>query len=548
MTLLLTVGLVGGGVAEFNYFPQVESDNVVADLTLPQETPAAVTTQSIRRIEESAFQLDREIKQQTGQSLFRHILTTVGEQPFRTQAERNMRTGDANLYSTPYRAEVNIELVPSEIRSLTSSQIANRWRELTGPIPGVVELVFTSDLIGGGKAIDIQLSSPDMDKLREVASKTKEKLARYPGVIDISDSFRGGKPELKLAITPKAESLGLSLQDLGRQVRQGFFGEEAQRIQRGRDDVRVMVRYPTEERRSLGTLERMRIRTPDGSEVPFSTVATARMGRGFATISRVDRQRTINVSAEVDESVANANRVLGDMQANFFPDLLRSLPGVAYSLEGQQRDQQETLDGLAQGFALAMLGIYAMMAIPFRSYLQPLIVLSAVPFGIVGAIWGHVILGLSMSILSMLGVVALAGVVVNDSLVLVSFINHHRKQGLPLVQAVHQAGIVRFRPILLTSLTTAAGITPLIMEKSVQAQFLIPMAISLAFGVLFATFITLGLVPSLYLILEDLKQVFRWCLGIKSGPSVETALHEDSAGGTSVSARDLLQGQVSNPR
>ena len=530
MTLLLTAGLVGGGLVDFNYFPQVESDTVVVDLTMPQETSAAVTARAIRTIEQSAFQLDQEIKQQTGRSLFRHVLTTVGEQPYRTQTERSNRSGDANRYSTPYRAEIIIELVPSEMRSLSSTQIGNRWRELTGPVPGAVELVFASELITSGKAINIQFSSSDMVKLREAVSKTKEELARYQGVIDISDSFRGGKPELKLDITPKAEALGLSLQDMGRQVRQGFFGEEAQRIQRGRDDVRVMVRYPAEERRSLGTLERMRIRTPDGSEVPFSTVATAQMGRGFATISRVDRQRTISVTADVDEAVTNANRVLGDLQAGFLPDLLSSSPGVAYSLEGEQRDQQETLAGLAQGFSLVVLGIFAMMAIPFRSYLQPLIVLSAVPFGIVGAVWGHVILGYSTSVLSMLGVVALTGIVVNDSLVLVSFINDHRKQGMPLVQAVHRAGIVRFRPILLTSLTTAAGITPLILEKSVQAQFLIPMAISLAFGVLFATFITLGLVPSLYLILEDIKQVFRWFLGIKSLPETDRAPGEEVGG------------------
>lgn len=520
-TLLLTAGIFAGGLIDFTFFPEIESDVLVADLTMPQETPAAMTTQAIRRIEKAAFKLDQKIKEETGQSLFRHVVATVGEQPYRSAVNRNL--GSNNGYSTSYRGEVTIELVPSEMRSLTSSQIGGRWRELIGPIPGAVELVFITAMMRTSKDIDIQLSSSNMDTLRMVVSKTKEQLARYPGVIDVGDSFRGGKPELKLAITPKAESLGLSLQDLGTQVRQGFFGEEAQRIQRGRDDVRVMIRYPAEARRSLGTLERMRIRTPDGSEVPFSTVATAQMGRGFDSIARVDRQRTINVTADVDPTVTTANRVLADMEGRFFPDLLSSNPGVSYSLEGEQRDQQETLAGLAQGFALVILGIFAMMAIPFRSYVQPLIVLSAVPFGIVGAVWGHIILGYSTSVLSLLGVVALSGIVVNDSLILVSFINDHRKQGMPLVQAVHQAGIVRFRPILLTSLTTAAGLTPLILEKSVQAQFLIPMAISLVFGVLFATFITLGLVPSLYLILEDLKNVTRWCMGVKSLPENDRA-------------------------
>ena len=530
MTLLFTAGLVRGGLIEFIYFPQVEADNVVADLTMPQETPAGVTARAIRRIEESVFKLDKEIKAKTGHSLFRHVSTSVGEQPFRAQAQRTMGSNLAS-YSNPYMAEVNIELIPSEERTMTSTEIANRWRELTGPILGAVELTFTSDLIGGGKSIDIQLSGPNMRQLREAVLQTKETLSQYPGVIDISDSFRGGKPELKLAITSKAESLGVSIQDLGRQVRQGFFGEEAQRIQRGRDDVRVMVRYPVEQRRSVETLERMRVRTLDGSEVPFSTVATAQMGRGFASIARVNRQRTINVSAEVDESVTNANQVLGDMEVRFFPELLARIPGITFVLEGEQQDQQETLEGLTEGFIVAMFVIYTMMAIPFKSYVQPLIVISAVPFGIVGAIWGHVIMGLSMSILSMCGVVALAGVVVNDSLVLVSFINDHRRQAVPLTKAVHQAGLVRFRPILLTSLTTAAGITPLMMEKSVQAQFLIPMAVSLAFGVLFATLITLGLVPALYLILEDFKRISFWALGVTPELRGTSTTHGRAGGG-----------------
>ena len=511
-TLVLTAGLVTSGIVKFIYFPQVEGDNVVADLTMPQETPVEVTTEAIRRIEESAFKLDKEIQAETGHSLFRHILTAVGEQPFRTQSNRNMGTS-LTEYSNAYLGEVNIELLPSENRAMSSNRIANRWREITGTIPGAVELTFTSDLIGGGKAIDIQLAGSNVNDLREAVAQTKMKLTQYAGVVEVADSFRGGKPELKLAILPKAESLGLSLQDLGRQVRQGFFGEEAQRIQRGRDDVRVMVRYPLEKRRSLNTLEKMRVRSADGNEVPFSAVATFEMGRGFATINRVDRRRTINITAEIDESKTNANQVLGDMQKTFFPNLRSLYPNIAYSFEGEQRSQAETLEGLGKGFIVAMLVIYAMMAIPFRSYIQPIIVISAVPFGVVGAIWGHLFMGLSVSILSMLGVVALAGVVVNDSLVLVSFINSHRKKGILLKRAVHEAGLVRFRPIILTSLTTAAGITPLMMEKSVQAQFLIPMAVSLAFGVLFATFVTLGLVPSIYLILEDFKGAIRWIFG-----------------------------------
>lgn len=511
-TMLLTIGMVQGGIVKFVYFPEVESDNVVADVTLPQETPAEVTNEVVKLLEAAALEVLNEAAEDEGKQLYTHVLTSVGEQPFAVQAARNAG-GTSSGFARSNQGEVNIELLPSEERTITASELTRRWRERSPAIPDVVELTFSSDLMGGGKAIDIQFAGRDMDELQEVVAVVKERLAEYPGVIDISDSFRGGKPEIKLDITSRAESLGLTLQDLGRQVRQGFFGEEAQRIQRGRDDVRVMVRYPEDERRSIGDLETMRVRTPDGGEVPFSTVADASLGRGFATIRRVDRRRTISVTAEVDESVTTANEVLADLEANALPALLADYRNVGYSLEGEQKSQAESMEALASGMLVALFVIYVLMAIPFKSYVQPLIVMSAVPFGIVGAIWGHVFMGLGMSILSMCGVVALTGVVVNDSLVLVSFINEHRKETRGLKQAVLDAGIVRFRPILLTSLTTAAGITPLMLERSVQAQFLIPMAVSLAFGVLFATLITLGLVPAIYMILEDIRNFFRWLFG-----------------------------------
>ncbi len=516
-TLLITAGLVAGGMVKFIFFPQVESDNVVVDLTLPQETPAEFTAVAMRTIEDAAMKMLAELEQEQGVRVYEHVLTSIGEQPFKVQSAQN--SGDRRAsFSAANQGEINIQLTPSEERTITAAAIANRWRELTPVIPDVVELTFTSDLIGGGKAIDVQLIGRDMDQLQHVAEQIKTKLAEYPGVIDIADTFRGGKPEVKLEITSEAEALGLTLQDLARQVRQAFFGEEAQRIQRGRDDVRVMVRYPEAQRQSLGDLEQMRIRTPDGGEVPFSTVARASAGRGFASISRVDRQRTVSVQAEVDESIVNANEVLADLDAEFLPALMKQNRGVRYVFEGAQQDQAETMQALAIGFAGAMFVIYALMAIPFGSYLQPAIVMSAVPFGVVGAVWGHAIMGMDMSILSMCGVVALAGVVVNDSLVLVTFINQHREDGLPLKKSVVNAAVARFRPILLTSLTTAAGITPLMLEKSVQAQFLIPMAVALAYGVLFATFITLGMVPAIYVILEDVKSFFAWIYGGPSKP------------------------------
>ncbi len=511
-TLFLTIGMVGGGMVKFVFFPQVESDNVVADLTMPQETPSEVTGEVVLQLEASIMEVLREVEQEQGEKIHRHVLTSVGEQPFAVQAQRNAGGRAASL-SASNLGEVNVELTPSEERSITASEIVRRWRERTPLIPDVVELTFSADLLGGGKAIDIQFAGRDLDELQGVVAQTKAKLAEYPGVIDISDSFRGGKPEIKLNILPEAESLGISLQTLGRQVRQAFFGEEAQRIQRGRDEVRVMVRYPEADRRSLGDLENMRIRTLEGAEVPFSEVARADIGRGFATISRANRRRTINVTAEVDETTANANEVLGDMRAAFFPGLMEGHRGVTYSFEGEQQSQMEAMQALGKGFVGALFVIYVLMAIPFKSYLQPLIVMSAVPFGIVGAVWGHAFMGLAMSILSMCGIVALTGVVVNDSLVLVNFINHHRAEGLSTRNALLRAGVERFRPILLTSLTTAAGVTPLMLEKSVQAQFLIPMAVALAFGVLFATAITLALVPAIYLILEDILGAFRWLIG-----------------------------------
>ena len=270
-----------------------------------------------------------------------------------------------------------------------------------------------------------------------------------------------------------------------------------------------MVRYPADERRSLGDLEGMRIRTPDGGEVPFGHVAVVEPGQGFASIKRVDRNRAINVLASIDTDATSAATVNGDLANNVLPALLAEYPGVRYAFEGVEAEQRDAVGGLQIGFTLAMFAIFALLAIPLKSYIQPLIIMSAIPFGFVGAVWGHIIMGENISMMSTMGIVALSGVVVNDSLVMVDFINRHRRQGQTMMEAVTEAGAARFRPILLTSLTTFAGLAPLLFEQSTQADFLKPMAISLAFGVVFATFITLVLVPTSYMILEDIKWVFR---------------------------------------
>ncbi len=502
-TLLLTVGLVWGGWIRLVFFPGIDADNVVALLTMPQGTPVEVTARTVRHLERTAIALREKLEAEKDRKLFQHILASVGEQPFR--AAQRPGQGPGVSVSASHLGEVNIELVPSERRNLGSAEIAKHWRKMTGPIPDVVELTFSSSLFSAGDAINVQLTGPDYVELRRAAEKLKAKLSEYPGVTDIADSFRPGKQEVKLSLTKEAKTLGLTLFDLARQVRQAFYGEEAQRIQRGRADIRVMVRYPPDERRSLGNLEDMRIRTPDGGEVPFSIAAESELGRGYAAIQRTDRQRIVNVTADVDQTRANANEILADLTARVLPEMLADHPRVRYTLEGEQREQREALGGLQSSFGIAILMIYILLAIPFKSYLQPVIIMAAIPFGVVGAIWGHIIMGIDLSMLSLFGVVALSGVVINDSLVMVSFINQARTQKLSLEGAIREAGVARFRPILLTSLTTFAGLSPLLLEKSLQAQLLIPMAVSLGYGIIFGTFITLMLVPVSYAILEDLK-------------------------------------------
>ena len=507
--LTISLGTVGAGWLKLVFFPNVESDYVIADLTMPLGVPAEETERAARRIERAALQLKEQIDAEsdgTLGSVFRQIFTSIGEQPMLAQQQRF--EGNAAAASESHLAEVNIELAPSEQRTLSSEEIARRWRELTGPIPDAVDLTFNASIFSTGEAINIQFAGPRIEELQQVTEELKARLADYPGVYNVSDSFREGKEEIRLSIKPVAEQLGLTLSDLARQVRQGFYGEEAQRIQRGRDDVRIMVRYPATERRSLGDLESMRIRTPEGTEVPFSTVAVADYGRGYASINRVDRRRTINITADVDSSQANENEIMAEVTASVLPSILSNHPQITYSLEGTQNEQRESFQGLGKAFAFAVLAIYALLAIPFKSYVQPFIVLSAVPFGLVGAIWGHLIMGMDLSVLSLCGMVALTGVVVNDSLILVDYVNRNVRTGIPLFEAVRTAGVARFRPIILTSLTTFAGLTPLLLETSVQAQVLIPMAVSLGFGVLFATLITLLIVPCSYTILEDLKVLF----------------------------------------
>ncbi len=533
-TLIVTLGLVGGGWISFVFMPPVESDFISASLTMPQGTPVEVTSEAIRVIEESAEKVRRQMNEEDGKDPFQTVSASVGGQ---TRAQQGPPgTSQQSLVSSAHLGEVFIELAPAEERDFSSLEVMNRWREQTAAIADVVELKFNADLFSAGEDINVQLTGSNIEELRAAAEELKVRLAEYAGVYEIADSFREGKKEIKLNIRPSAEVLGLTLTDLGRQVRQAFYGDEAQRIQRGRDDVRVMVRYPEAERRSIGDLENMRIRTPEGREVPFSEVAVVEQGRGYSTITRVDRRRAVSVTADVDDSQTTSGEVLGDLAANVLPGILAGHPGIVYSFEGQEAEMRDSMGGLQRGFAIALVLIYALLAVPLKSYAQPVVIMSAIPFGIVGAIWGHIIMGMPLTILSMFGVVALAGIVVNDSLVMVDFINRKRETTGDLATAVRQAGVVRFRPILLTSLTTFFGLLPLLLEKSMQAKFMIPMAISLGFGVMFSTFISLVLVPAGYMIMEDIKgglgnlpSFLRRLYGLESSAAVASI---ESPGGT----------------
>jgi len=497
-----------GGHLRFVFFPRIQAETASATLTMPPGTPFEATAEAIRRINVEAERLrERYTDPETGESVIMGVLASVGS------------AGGGSAPRTDV-GRVVFEIVPPEDRTLevTSADLVREWRQAIGPIPGAKELNFRAEIGGGGSPLDIQITGPDFVALRALAGQVRERLETYPGVFDITDSFQDGKQEIKLRIRPEAELLGITLEDLARQVRHAFFGFEAQRIQRGREEVRVYVRYPEAERRSLDNLDTMRIRTPAGAEVPFAEVASAEFGRGFAQIRRIDRNRTINVTADVNKETADVEAIKRDIAA-FLAEATPGYAGVSFSLEGEAREQRESFGSLGYGLMFVLFMIYALLAIPFRSYLQPLIVMSVIPFGAAGAMLGHMIMGMNLTIMSLMGMLALTGVVVNDSLVLVDYINKRRAEGMPLMQAVSTAGIARLRPVLLTSLTTFAGLTPLIFEKSTQAQFLIPMAVSLGFGILFATFITLLLVPLNYLVLEDLRRLSGRLLGRKPASS-----------------------------
>ena len=513
----LVCGYIFGGRINWLAFPRVPSERITARLTMLEGTPVEVTEAHVNRIYDIAKAMEKEYVGDDGRPVFKHILSVVGGSGF-TSSHRRGASGQA------HEGEVNIETFGPEERSLEVStvEIANEWRRRIGSIVGAEELTFRAEIFRGGDPIDIQIVGARVEDLLAISRKAKEKLATFPGVFDIVDSLDQGRSEIQFKIKPEAEQFGITVGDLARQVRQAFFGSEVQRIQRGRDEVRVFVRYPKEDRQNLATLETMRVRNEAGAEFPLSSVAEMNVGKSFTSIRRVDRNRSINLTADVEKGVVDLGAIKLEM-AQFIDELVQAYPGVSWSYEGEDRATREASQSTLWGSLLVLLGLYTMLAVPFRSYLQPFVVLLVIPFGIVGAVIGHVIHDLPLSMLSVFGMLALAGVIINDSIVLVDFINQARSAGSSVLEAVRLAGPKRFRPIMLTSATTFAGLMPLIFEKSTSAQFLIPMAISLGYGILFGTFITLFLVPICYLIMDDLQQLWRWVWQASPPPATVTA-------------------------
>ncbi|KGK02886.1 MAG: efflux RND transporter permease subunit [Pseudomonadota bacterium] len=491
---LIILTMITSGWTKFIFFPRIPSETVRVNLTFPAGTPFEVTNKYIIDMSDKARELQRKYQdEETGQSIILNILASTGG-----------RGGAANSGS------VRFEITPAEQREsdIGSRELVKEWRQLIGVIPGAESLTFRAEIGRSSNPIDIQLSGNSITTLQTVAEQIKQRLATYPSVFDIADSMSDGKEELQIELTEQGLALGLNRVDVSRQVRNSFFGVQVQRIQRGRDDVRVMVRLPIDERRSVADLKDILIQTPNGGRVPLSHVATLVPGQSPSTITRIDRYRTLNVSADVEKTDTNMTVLQADLKT-YLDELVQQYPGVSHSLEGEAKEQRESFGSLLWGMVFVFFVIYGLLAIPFKSYLQPLVVMSIIPFGMIGAVIGHWIMAMELTIMSLLGMLALIGVVVNDSLVLVDFINKKRSEGLDLMEAVKTAGVARFRPVMLTSLTTFIGLMPLLFEKATQAQFLIPMAVSLGFGIIFATFITLLLVPVNYMLMERFQGWFK---------------------------------------
>lgn len=496
---VLTVGLVASGKIPFNFFPTLEGDVVVAQARLPYGVPVERTGE-VRSAMETAL---HETIDEFGAENVRGVFTRMGEEA----PQQGPRAGNPEVGS--HLVAIETALVPSDARSFNAEAFATAWQEKVPELVGVESFRFSAASgPGAGEAVAVQLVHADTEVLAEASRALDETLRGYASLKNVRNEYTSGKPQLDFHLRPDARPLGLTGADVANQLRAAFYGAEAIREQRGRNEIRVMARLPEDQRQSEHDLDQLMIRTPRGGNVPLEYVADYDRGQAATAIHREDGARTITVSAELAAGVASPRPILEDLQEHTFAKLREQYPGLEIDLVGQQREQQESFAALGSGYLFAMFVIFALLAVPFRSYIQPVIIMAVIPFGFVGAILGHVLMGYSLSVMSMFGLVALSGVVVNDSLVLIDASNRQRARGMGPLDAISTAGEVRLRPILLTSLTTFFGLMPMISETSYQARFLIPMAISLAFGVLVATVIVLLVVPALYMIVEDVRGLF----------------------------------------
>jgi len=512
--LIVLIGLYAGGRIQTTYFPRVASERIDCRLTMLDGTPFEVTDAQIARIYDLAEQMRKDYVGPDGRSVIKHIIASSGT---------TMSSG-RGISNNPgsHIGGVVIETYGPEERSMDVNTVdmGADWRQRIGPILGAEEITFRAEIIRSGDPVDIQITGTDPKELLGFSEKIKEHLSTYPALFDINDSLDSGRNEIQLRLKPEARQFGVTVNGLASQVRQSFYGDEVQRIQRGRNEVKVMLRLPRDERRNLATLETMRVRTDSGLEIPFSAVAEATVVKSFTSIKRVDRRRALNITADADKKTTDLETLRAEIKT-YIDDLLAGHSHVQWSFEGEARQQQESGSQMLVSLFLVLGGMYALMAIPFRSYTQPFIVLLVVPFGIVGAVLGHLFHDLPLSIMSLFGILGVCGVVVNDTLVLVDEINDLRANGMPLRDAVQQGGKNRFRAIFLTQITTFFGLVPLIFSgtwlsevfpfffssgaQSTHAQFLVPVSVAMGYGSLFATVITLFLVPLTYLAMSDLS-------------------------------------------
>lgn len=490
--LVITGAYVKSGRTGFTLMPKVESDYAYVQAELPYGTPVARSEQ----VRDILLEAARRVKDRNGGDLL-------------------VRGMDANIggvgrdIAGGHVIKIRIYLTAADVRPISTDSFVNQWRDQVGPIPGLETISYMADRGGpsSGGALEFELSHSDVHVLEAAAVDLAEVLGQYPKVTDVDAGFSNGKRQFDFKILPEGTSLGLTAQDVATQVRAAYYGREVLRQQRGRNEIKVMVRLPESERVSEYNLEEMMIMAPSGKQVLLREVVEIKPGRAYTVIKRRDGRRVLSVTADVTPR----NQAAAIMQSVFnetVPGILAKYPGLKVVKEGKQADLSDSVASLLSGLAMSMLVIYALLAIPFKSYIQPIIIMICIPFGAVGAIFGHILMGYSISLMSLLGIVALSGVVVNDSLVFIDYANRRRRDGMCAHDAVMSAGTARFRAILLTTLTTFGGLAPMIMETSRQARFLIPMALSLGFGILFATVITLVLVPSLYMALEDVKRAF----------------------------------------